>query len=283
MRRRIGSPVLISLGVHALALLGLWKLLSFPLSMDLFRRDRSAAITPEKLSFLQLPRAAVPIAGKSGGDDRPFRAAPPPPALQAPSAIPSALPEASRAPVDTTPKGSGERVGNGGPERGVKPAFVDPRIWSVPSAVVAAPKSVAERLDSALAATYGKRQDSLKAAGALPAAPNKFERGDWTVEKGGKKYGIDPQMIRLGSVSIPTALLAMLPLNRVNGNSIVNERERRLNAMHSEIFENASRQMNEAEFRRAVKSLREQKDREKRERERSDKKDGTGPSSPDRD
>ena len=38
--------------------------------------------------------------------------------------------------------------------------------------------------------------------------------GDWTTEKDGKKYGIDQQRIYIGDVSIPTSILALLPVNR---------------------------------------------------------------------
>ena len=48
-------------------------------------------------------------------------------------------------------------------------------------------------------------------------SPNKFERGDWTVGKDGQKYGIDQQYIRLGRFQIPTALLALLPINQHAG------------------------------------------------------------------
>jgi hypothetical protein len=92
-------------------------------------------------------------------------------------------------------------------------------------------------------------------------SPNKFERGDWTVEKNGKKYGIDKQYIRLGKFSIPTALLALLPFN-AQMNPTVSDRNRQQMAMRMDIMEHAQMSLNEEEFRRAVKAIRERKERE---------------------
>jgi len=92
-------------------------------------------------------------------------------------------------------------------------------------------------------------------------SPNKFERGDWTVEKNGKKYGIDQQYIRLGKFSIPTALLALLPFN-AQTNPTVADRNRQQMAMRMDIMEHAQMSLNEEEFRRAVKAIRERKERE---------------------
>jgi hypothetical protein len=93
-----------------------------------------------------------------------------------------------------------------------------------------------------------------------------MERGDWTVDGKGGKYGIETKdnktYIRLGKVSIPAAALALLPFNR-QANPITGERERRYNAMHAEIQQQAQRAMNYDEFRNAAKAIRERKDRER--------------------
>ena len=96
----------------------------------------------------------------------------------------------------------------------------------------------------------------------MAIASGQRKPGDWTFEKGGKTYGIDQQYIRLGKVSIPTALLALLPIN-TTGNPTVNERNRAQNQLRSDIFSNAQRGMNEADFKKAVKSIRERKERER--------------------
>ena len=74
----------------------------------------------------------------------------------------------------------------------------------------------------------------------------------------------DKQFIRLGKFSIPTPLLALLPFNRVQANPIAAEEGRKQLAMRMDIMEHAQAAMNEEEFRRAVKAIRERKEREKR-------------------
>ncbi len=225
---------------------------------------------------MAVPPAAVPAtAGRSGGDNRPFnpdRSAEAGPPLVAPTAVPSALPPAPPpgiASPSPTAGGSGPLVGDGGPVRGVRPSYGDARVWGInPDAVVASSQlSDAQRLDSALKSTIATHNDSVR---AFAHSPGKFERGDWTVGEDGNKWGIDKQYIRLGKVSIPTALLALLPLNNMpQRNPIAYERERALAAMKADIDYNVARAMTEDDFRKAVKAIRERKDREReRERER---------------
>ena len=152
--------------------------------------------------------------------------------------------------------GSGPLVGTGGPVRGIRPSYSDPRVWEAPGDIVAAPKSAKEKMDSAVASIVAPFNDSI-AAQAKGRRP-----GDWTVEKDGRKYGIDEKFIRLGKISIPTAILALLPIN-TTGNPTMNDRNRLQNQMHADIFWNAQRGMNEADFKKAVKSIRERKEREK--------------------
>jgi predicted ribosome quality control (RQC) complex YloA/Tae2 family protein len=72
---------------------------------------------------------------------------------------------------------------------------------------------------------------------------------------------MDRNKIYIGDHSIPTAILALLPLNS-GTNPIKNREERALNAQRVEIQEQAQRAMNEEEFREAVKRIRERKERE---------------------
>ena len=81
-------------------------------------------------------------------------------------------------------------------------------------------------------------------------------------ERDGKKYGIDPQYIHLGKFSIPTALLGLLPLN-AQANPVLAERYKASAQLNSDIRSQAQRGMNEADFKKAVRSIRERKEREK--------------------
>ena len=161
------------------------------------------------------------------------------------------------APLRVPPdEASGPLVGGGGPVRGIRPSYSDPRVWAAPGDIVSSPKTATQRLDSVIATVIQPFNDSV----AVAAGQKK--PGDWTFERNGNKYGIDQKYIRLGKVSIPTALLALLPIN-TTGNPTVNERNRAQNQLRSDIFSNAQRGMNEADFKKAVKSIRERKERER--------------------
>jgi len=119
-------------------------------------------------------------------------------------------------------------------------------------------------MDSVVASAIEFARDSIA---ANTYNPNKFERGDWTYEKNGKKYGMDKQYIRLGKVSIPNVLLGLLPLN-MQGNPVAADRDRAMASLRAEILVQSQRAMNEEEFRKAVKSLRERKERERQQQEK---------------
>jgi len=98
-------------------------------------------------------------------------------------------------------------------------------------------------------------------------AAGQRQPGDWTFDKDGKKYGIDQKYIHLGKFSIPTAVLALLPIN-VQQNPTTYESNKRSNQLHADIFWQAQRGMNDADFKKAVKSIRERKEREKEQAEK---------------
>ncbi len=228
-----------------------------------FGRPAAEAVV-EHIGFLSLPKLQIPgppIPGRNGGDGvsrKPSAVAIP----VAPTTVPTNLAPAPKGPpVVSNGPSSGPLIGGGGQLRGIQPRYEDPRVWSSPGRISSAPKTSTERLDSVIVADIGAYNDSVRVANAGKRAP-----GDWTFEKNGQKYGIDSKFIRLGPVSIPTAVLAMLPIN-LTGNPTTYERNRTLNSRHDEIFEQAQRGMNNADFDKAVKSIRERKDKERREAE----------------
>lgn len=187
--------------------------------------------------------------------------------LVAPNKVPASIPPPAAAGFDVnvgTPAG-GPLASGRGAVKGLQPGYVDPRLWPEAPALIYAPKTDEERLDSAVVTSIMRYRDSVL---ANTYSPNKFERGEWTYEsKGGQKYGIDQQYIRLGKFSIPTALLGLLPMNRMQGNPIENDRQARLAAMRADIMRGAQAAMNEEEFRQAVKKIRDRKDKERKEAE----------------
>lgn len=263
--RRPSGPWLASLIVHAVVfVLFVQALVLRHPYFDFFGRTPVISAPPaQRIGFLSLPETkspGVPTPGRSGGDGRSRTARPTAPVV-APTRVPASIPAPNPNAATTEEPSSGPLVGGGGALRGVQPRYTGPRIWGEAGTVVIAPKSAAERLDSVITGDIAAHNDSIRVATANQRAP-----GDWTFEKGGRKYGIDSKYIRLGPVSIPTAVLAMLPLN-ITGNPTTYERNRTLTAQHDEIFAQAQRGMNDADFQKAVRSIRERKERERHEAE----------------
>ncbi len=258
-RKRMPSrSFFVSLVFHVLLVVGLVRFLVSPAAFTMiFGHHTSAEIPAERIGFLRLPKAAgPPVAGKSGGDNKPVSKTQPR-RLIAPTEIPTSIPTIPEATSALAPsEGSGPLVGSGGPTRGIRPTYSDPRLWSPPGDIVAAPKSAKQRLDSAIVSLISPFNDSIA------AAAGERKPGDWTFDRDGKKYGIDSRYIHLGKFSIPTAVLAMLPINQ-SQNPTTYDRNKLSNQMHADIFWQAQRGMNDADFKKAVKSIRERKEREK--------------------
>ena len=257
------SPALVaSIVVHVIvALLFVQALLMRKPLIDVFWRRHGAPVGPvERIGFLTLPPEPAntpPTVGKRGGNGRPMLPPLPSVPLVIPHTISPNTPKASpNSPASTEP-GTGPLIGGGGETRGVQPHYDDPRLWGPPGTVATAPKSPTERLASLIGSVLAPYNDSVR------IASGHRKPGDWTVEHDGKKYGVDQKFIRLGPVSIPTAILALLPLNKIGGNPTVIDRENRLNSMHDEIFSQAQRAINDADFEKAVRSIRERKERER--------------------
>lgn len=263
--RRGPASVLVSVAIHVVVIAVLVRVAIVPFTW--FDLGNSPAKPQE--THVDYVRTAADSGSrqKSGGDNRRVNKGPVPAPIQAPSTIPSSLPPEppkSAPPVPSGEGGSGAVVGAGGPTRGVTPAYTDPRLWAPTDGVPVRPKNSTERLDSAISAMVLHVEDSLRAAG-VPRA-----NGDWTLNgKDGKKYGIDQKYIHLGNFSIPTALLALLPLN-VQGNPSTYENAKRIGAIRAEILEQAARSQRDEEFNKAVKDLRQRKQKERADKAKAD-------------
>jgi hypothetical protein len=223
---------------------------------DFVSREKQPAETGERVSYVTIaqPSATAPTSGRVGGDGRPAQSREIP--VEAPVVIPRGVPAPIPDAQPTVEEGNGPLVGGGGPVRGVRPSYSDPRLWQPPTKIVSPPKSVAETIDALIVEGIKPYNDSLA------RVAERRDPTDWTMEKGGYKWGIDKRAIRLGPVSIPTALLALLPLN-IQGNPIQMDRDRTYAAMHREIRWHAQQGVNEADFAKAVRSIRERKERER--------------------
>jgi hypothetical protein len=224
-------------------------------NMELSSNPKRQAAPSERVGFVRISGGVkTPVPGKSGGDGKPLT----PRAIHvvAPVSVPKAIPAPSGPVTKATEEGTGPLVGTGGPTRGVRPQYSDPRVWEPPGPVVSAPKTVKQTLDSLIAEAITPYNDSVA------AAAQRRDPTDWTIQKGGYRWGIDRRAIRLGPVSIPTALLAMLPLN-IQGNPTTIQRDRAFAAMNADINWHAQQAINEADFMKAVRSIRERKERER--------------------
>jgi hypothetical protein len=291
-KRRTGDP-----RASALALVGQLLIITIivpafivPIAYDWLRDDSGRAVVPEVISFeIALPVDGTPNRGETrdGGDNRPVTdeepTEVPAPPLIPPSGVPSTLPAVPSDPAAPAAVGGGygDIVGDGGPVRGIRPTFTDQRLWAPPGNVVVAPVVPLNRADTLrlmLQRSIVAYADSLDRYN-----PDDGRRpGDWTFNLGGKKFGVDQGMIRLGNFSLPTPILGMLALNNVQANPMAMERARRLDAMRSEIQQQSARQMRDDEFDRAVQALRQRREKERREaqqRQQSEKPPAT-PSTP---
>jgi hypothetical protein len=265
VKRRIHGSWLVSIALHAVIGVGLWRVLELPSPLSRFFGDEEIvrSLPVERIGFVQLPQGEVTQPGKSGGDARPVRPdLRPQPPLVAPVEVPTTItPPPPAAVPNEEPQASGPIVGGGGPTQGVRPSFADPRVWVGPGNVVSAPKTFDQRLDSSLTTRLQAHNDTM----AVLAGARK--PGDWTFERDGKKYGWDQKGIHLGGFYLPNAILAALPLN-AQANPKNFDPQNRLDQVRRDLVEHANRAMNEEEFRNAVRAIRERKDREREEARR---------------
>jgi hypothetical protein len=251
---KVSTSFLVSLGVHVVVVIAFMQMLI--LNADFSQSPKGQTVPEQRVGFVRLAQPGEkPTPGKSGGDGRPEKSREI--HVTPPASVPTSIPAPSPAVTKPTEEGgTGPLVGGGGPVRGVRPSYSDGRLWSPPSPIIAPPKTVAQTIDSLIADAIAPYNDSVA------AAAQRRDPTDWTIQKGGYKWGIDRRAIRLGPFSVPTALLAMLPLN-IQGNPTTMERDRTYAAMNRDITWHAQQAINDADFMKAVRSIRERKERER--------------------
>ena len=215
-------------------------------------------LKPERILYIVVPPAPTEASGS--GEQQDAGGAPAP--LAPPTEVPATIPPAA---VDSGPSqaaggtGSGRGVGGSGVATGIVPLQPDPRIALLPGPVAHIPRTLSEDVDSIVSIAIGIYNDSMA------VIAGRRQPGDWTVkDKDGKVWGWDKAGIRLGKVTIPNALLALLPLNMTSGQSPIDARNAAW--VRRDIMENAQRTLAEDELRAAVKRIRARKDRERAER-----------------
>ena len=258
MRRPSGS-LLFSLGLHgAIALALANAAFHYDFSSSGIRRPPPAV---EKITYVTV----APSGGVTGGRgaSAPAKSVVAQRGLVAPVRVPTQIAPAAP-PVSGTPGGAvdGTGVGGGiGAATGVVPNDPDPRLSTDAHQFIPIPKSHGQRVDSTVRALVFAFNDSVTKAAAIAGR----KPGDWTFAKGDQKWGIDGNKIYLGKFSIPSAVLAALPL-RIQGNPGETIADRLVTTRRGEVLEHAQSRYHDGEFKSAVKRIRERKDRERRER-----------------
>ena len=256
MKRKPSGPLILSIGLHIVLVVGLVWVMAVPMPFQKWLNEHKN-VPVEHIGYFQVPNEGVTRTGRNGGNNIP-KAKGPVRHLVAPTTAPTSIPKPpAKATEPSGGGGTGAKVGAGGVQAGITPSFSDPRLWLPPGPVMGVPRSQSQRLDSALMARLQPHIDSLQ---AIAAAQGKAP-GDWTFTKDGKKWGMDPKNIYIGDHKIPTAILALLPLNK-GANPITSNENKMFDREHDEIQFEAQRAMNEEEFNAAVKAIRERKQRE---------------------
>ena len=268
MRRPSGSLVL-SLLVHG-AVAALLANAAFHYDFSALGGPRPAVPVVEKITYVAVAPAGGALGGTASG--APAKASTPQRGLVAPVRVLTSVVPAPE-PVGGTPGGveGGRGVGGGaGPATGVVPADPDPRLSADAHQFVPVPKTHGQRVDSAVHAMIFAYNDSVAKAAALAGR----KPGDWTFERDGKKWGIDGNKIYLGKFSIPSAVLAALPIH-IQGNPGETIADRLVTTRRGDLMEHAESQYQNLEFKDAVKRIRERKDRERREKLMAEGKTGS--------
>lgn len=256
--RPVGALVVTAI-IHIVVIAVVMTALRVPV-LDLLRFGGEAS-RREQVTFVTPPPPApeppVPLRDSSAAA---VTDAPPvsePPALVPPVVVPT---EIVRGGGDSVARDSA--VGRGDPVdpmAGLRRPPLDPRlvgpVAGTPRGAVRAPRFSPDSAASSWVAAYW---DSV----ARVQASDSRDPMDWTVRRGEDRYGLDPQFIYFGKFKLPTALLALLPIN-VQGNPTTYERNRALNAMREDILYHAMRAENADDFNASVKRIRERVERER--------------------
>ncbi|MEO7457855.1 MAG: hypothetical protein ABIY52_16475 [Gemmatimonadaceae bacterium] len=261
-KRREPGALLFSVAIHAVVAFAILNA-AFHYDFSGMREPTAPPPTQEKIAYVSVPvRAGSPTGDTTSA---PAKTKNPSRGISAPVETPVFVAPPSP-PTSGTPDGVEGGKGRGaevGATVGIVPGDPDPRLSSDhPHEFYPAPKSHAERVDSAVKASIYAYNDSVaRAMAAAGKAP-----GDWTFEKNGKKWGVDGNKIYLGKFAIPSAVLAALPI-RIQGNPGETINDRLVTTRRADLLLHADAQFHDDEFKSAVKRIRERKDRERKERQ----------------
>jgi hypothetical protein len=213
----------------------------------------------ERLTFVKLEPQATAHSGRPSVPEQGSRPAALTPPTVVPDDLPVPVPDSSIARA-AGGDGRGKGVAGAGMATGVVPMTPDSRIDLAPGQLQRPKETVIQTVDGIIELVVGIAIDSLNMESARAKHPEWIKKG-----KNGSEWGLSKDYIALGKFKIPTALLALTPMNRPGPISPI---EGRRNAwIRRDVLENAQRSISEDEFRAAVKRIRERKERERKEKQ----------------
>lgn len=167
--------------------------------------------------------------------------------------------------------------GAGRPAR-LAPRYGDGRLWVEPYPET--PSELADRVrrshgqlvDSAVTAIVQAYLDSL----AQEPGADRAQLPSWVTDVGGRKYGLDAKYIYVAGLKIPSAVLALIPFPQGNVDQAL--ANRRLQDLRADLFQAAQRAENAAEFKKAIRDIRERKEQEEEFERNRRTAPGEGPS-----
>jgi hypothetical protein len=177
-------------------------------------------------------------------------------------------------PVPLTPRRVPLPVVRRGPAGRIGPGPGDGRLWVRPLPLP--PRDLATRLqpsheellDSAVTAIVQAYLDSI----AREPGADRIALPDWTTEIDGRKFGLDSRNIYIAGLKIPAVVLALLPLPAAGDQRSALDHNGRWIA--EDLRRAAQRATSLEDFKRAVRDLRQEKQRlkdlERAQRERPD-------------
>ena len=148
----------------------------------------------------------------------------------------------------------------------IKPSFGSGLVWAQPMpmtprelAALLTGKSERQLTDSTV---FAITQHFLEAVAEAEAQRQQSGKPDWTTTIGGQPVGLDERWIYLGPIKLPSALLALLPINTMaNPTEVAAARKR--NSMREDILTAGWRAANLNDMKKAVRALREEKERDR--------------------
>jgi hypothetical protein len=153
-----------------------------------------------------------------------------------------------------------------GPHIVSPPQVGDGRLWVLPRPAL--PSDVADALyepqenrDTTVVRRLRAMVDSLNVF--IDQDQRSRQRPVWTTDIAGKVFGIDSQFIHVAGIKIPTAALALLPINLPQGNYGEQMRARQLDEMRQDLMQAARRTETLRLFKQYVRDLRARKQAER--------------------